>query len=123
MRVIALAVLVAGLPAAVVGAQTDVSGVWEITLDTQAGEWVWTATFERDGVASEGEGEIDMNDGEDPVPLTWSLERNTIRWRFLVPDMDGPMPVNLSGEVAGASMKGEGSWAWYGVGVWTAVKQ
>ena len=118
---IACVVLLAELSAAACAAQADISGAWEFTLDTQAGEWIWTVTFEQDGTTVEGE--IDMNDGEEPLPLTGSIESSTIRWRFLVPDMDGDMPINLSGEVEGATMKGEGSWAWFGAGVWTAAKQ
>ena len=118
---IACVALLAEVSAAAGAAQADISGVWEMTLDTQAGEWIWTVTFEQDGTTVEGE--IDMNDGEEPLPLTGSIESSTIRWRFLVPDMDGPMPFNLSGEVEGATMKGEGSWAWFGAGVWTAAKQ
>lgn len=102
--------------------QSDVSGMWEITLDTQTGEQIWMATFEQDGTALEGE--IDMNDGEGPLPLTGSLEGSMIKWGFIVPDLDGDMPINFSGEVQGAAMKGnEGSFVWYGTGVWTAAKQ
>jgi len=102
--------------------QSDVSGRWEITLDTQTGEQIWTATFEQDGTALEGE--IDMNDGEGSLPLTGSLEGSMIKWGFIVPDLDGDMPINFSGEVQGATMKGnEGSFVWYGTGVWTAAKQ
>ena len=119
--IVVAATLIAGLSS--VGlVQSDVSGMWEITLDTQTGEQVWTATFEQDGTALEGE--IDMNDGEGPLPLTGSLEGSMIKWGFIVPDLDGDMPINFSGEVQGATMKGnEGSFVWYGTGVWTAAKQ
>ncbi len=120
--VFAVAALLAGLSAAAVAAQADVCGVWEITVDTQTGEHVWTATFEQDGTTVDGE--IDMNDGEGTLPLTGSLEGNAFRWRFVVPDLDGDMPINLSGEVEGATMNGdEGSFVWYGTGVWAAAKQ
>ena len=120
-RILAVAALVVGLSS--VGlVQSDVSGVWEVTLDTQTGEQVWTATFEQQGATLEGE--VDMNDGEGPLPLTGSLEGGMIKWGFIVPDLDGDMPINFSGEVQGAAMKGdEGSFVWYGTGVWTAVKQ
>ncbi len=119
--IFAAAVLVAG-PSSAGRAQSDISGVWEITLDTQTGEQIWTATFEQDGAALEGE--IDMNDGEGPLPLTGSLEGSMIKWGFIVPDLDGDMPVNFSGEVQGATMTGdEGSFVWYGTGVWSAARQ
>ena len=120
-RVCTVATLVVGLSSAGV-AQSDVSGVWEVTLDTQTGEQVWIATFEQEGATLEGE--VDMNDGEGPLPLTGSLEGSMIKWGFIVPDLDGDMPINFSGEVQGAAMKGdEGSFVWYGTGVWTAAKQ
>lgn len=103
-------------------AQSDVAGVWQITLNTQTGEHVWTATFEQDGGAVSGE--IDMNDGEGALLLEGAIEGSTIRWGFIVPDLDGDMPINLSGEVQGATIKGdEGSFVWYGTGVWTGTKQ
>ena len=43
---------------------------------------------------------------------------------FIVPDLDGDMPINLSGEIQGGAIKGdEGSFVWYGRGVWTGAKQ
>ena len=120
--IFAAAALLAGLSGAALSAQSDVTGVWEISLDTQTGEQIWTATFEQDGTTIEGE--IDMNDGEGPLPLSGSLEGSMIKWGFIVPDLDGDMPINFSGEVQGATMKGnEGSFVWYGTGVWTAAKQ
>ena len=120
--IFAVAVLVAGLWGAGLAAQSDISGMWEIKLDTQTGEQIWTATFEHDG--STIEGEIDMNDGEGPLPLTGSLEGGMIKWGFIVPDLDGDMPVNFSGEVQGGMIQGdEGSFVWYGTGVWTGAKQ
>ena len=47
-------------------AQSDIAGVWQITLDTQTGETVWTATFEQEGGVLLGE--VDIGDG-DLLPL------------------------------------------------------
>ena len=105
-----------------VRAQSDVSGVWQITLNTQTGEHGWTVTFEQDGGAVSGE--IDMNDGEGALPLEGTVEGSMIKWGFIVPDLDGDMPINLSGEVQGATIQGdEGSFVWYGTGVWTGARQ
>lgn len=122
--VIVASVLVAviGLVAVTAQAQSDLSGVWQIMLDTQTGEQVWTAAFEQSG--STLGGEIDMNDGEGTLPIEGSVDGNMIKWGFVVPDLDGDMPINLSGEVQGATIKGdEGSFVWYGTGVWTGAKQ
>ena len=103
-------------------AQSSLSGVWEIKLDTQTGEQVWTATFDENGGTIVGE--IDMNDGEGVLPLEGTLDGTTIQWGFVVPDLDGDMPINLSGEIQGVTINGdEGSFVWYGTGVWTGMKQ
>ena len=103
-------------------AQSGLSGVWEIKLDTQTGEQIWTATFDENGGAIAGE--IDMNDGEGVLPLEGTVDGNMLKWGFVVPDLDGDMPINLSGEIQGTTINGdEGSFVWYGTGVWTGTKQ
>lgn len=119
---IAALALAAALSAAGLGAQSDVSGVWRIDLDTQTGEQTWTVTFEQDGAALGGE--IDMHDGEGALPVEGSVDGNAIEFVFIVPDLDGDMPINLSGEVDGATITGdEGHFVWYGSGAWTAGRQ
>ena len=103
-------------------AQSDVSGVWQIALDTQTGEQTWTVTFEQNGATLGGE--IDMHDGEGTLPVEGSVDGNTIAFVFIVPDLDGDMPINLSGEIDGAAIAGdEGNFVWYGSGDWTGKKQ
>ena len=104
-------------------AQSGLSGIWEIKLDTQTGEQVWVATFDESGGSIAGE--IDMNDGEGVLPLEGTVDGNMIKWGFVVPDLDGDMPINLSGEIQdGTTINGdEGSFVWYGTGVWTGTKQ
>ena len=114
--------LAAGLAGAGLHAQSDVSGVWQLDLDTQTGEQTWTVIFEQNG--SRLGGEIDMNDGEGTLPVEGSVEGSLIEFVFIVPDLDGDMPINLSGEVDGASIIGdEGHFVWYGSGTWTGKKQ
>ena len=112
-----------GLSGPGVHAQSDVSGVWRLDLDTQTGEQIWTVTFEQNG--STLGGEIDMNDGEGTLPVEGLRRTATmIEFVFIVPDLDGDMPINLSGEVDGATIAGdEGHFVWYGSGVWTGRKQ
>ena len=104
-------------------AQSGLSGIWEIKLDTQTGEQVWVATFDESGGSLAGE--IDMNDGEGVLPLEGTVDGNMIKWGFVVPDLDGDMPINFSGEIqGGTTINGdEGSFVWYGTGVWTGTKQ
>ena len=104
-------------------AQSGLSGIWEIKLATQTGEQVWVATFDESGGSIVGE--IDMNDGEGVLPLEGTVDGNTVKWGFVVPDLDGDMPINFSGEIqGGTTINGdEGSFVWYGTGVWTGTKQ
>ena len=104
-------------------AQSGLSGIWEIKLDTQTGEQVWVATFDESGGSIAGE--IDMNDGEGVLPLEGTVDGNMIKLGFVVPDLDGDMPINFSGEIqGGTTINGdEGSFVWYGTGVWTGTKQ
>lgn len=114
--------LAAALPGAGVHAQSDVSGVWRIDMDTQTGEQTWTVTFEQDGATLGGE--IDMHDGEGTLPVEGSVDGNRIEFVFIVPDLDGDMPINLAGEIDGAAIAGdEGHFVWYGAGVWKGAKQ
>ncbi len=108
---------------AAVQAQSGLSGVWEIKLDTQTGEQIWIATFDESGGSIAGE--IDMNDGEGVLSIEGTVDGNMIKWGFVVPDLDGDMPINLSGEIqGGTTINGdEGSFVWYGTGVWSGTKQ
>ena len=116
---VTFAVLVLAAPAAL--AQSDVSGVWEIDLDTQTGEATWTATFEQEGASISGE--IDIGDRM-VLPLEGKVDGASIAFTFIVPDLDGDMPINLSGQIDGAAIEGdEGDFVWYGAGRWTGAKK
>ena len=122
MRAFVLTVgLAATVLASVYAIQTDVAGAWEITLNTQVGETKWTATFEQDGTTLSGE--VDIGDRENFL-LEGTINGNMLEFVFVVPDLDGDQPINLSGTVNGDTIEGdEGSFIWYGTGVWTGTKQ
>ncbi len=102
-------------------AQVEVGGVWEITLDTQTGQTVWTATFEQDGETLSGE--VDIGDRM-ILTLEGTVEGAAIEFEFVVPDLDGDLPITLSGQIEGPTIRGdEGSFIWYGAGRWTGTKQ
>ncbi len=102
-------------------AQTNIAGEWEITLNTQVGETMWTATFEQDGDTLSGE--VNLGDRE-ILPLEGTVEGNAIAFVFVMPDLDGDQPINLSGTIDGDVIDGDdGSFSWYGTGNWTGTKQ
>lgn len=102
------------------GAQTNVAGEWEITLNTQVGETTWKATFEQEGGMLSGK--VDIGDRE-ILPLKGTVEGTAIEFVFVMPDLDGDQPINLSGTIDGDTIEGdEGSFSWYGTGDWTGAK-
>ena len=118
-----LAVTLAGTALAPLAAraQSDVSGVWEINLDAQIGQATWTATFEQDGAALSGE--IDIGD-RTVLALEGKVDGASISFTFIVPDLDGDLPIVLTGRVDGDRIEGdEGNFVWYGAGRWTGAKQ
>ena len=59
-------------------------------------------------------------------PLKGKLEGDKIEFVFVMPDLDGDQPINLSGSVdpdSNTIAGDEGSFSWYGMGSWTAVKE
>ena len=120
-RLLAIAFLIPFVIGSIAGAQLDVTGVWEITLNTQTGETTWTATFEQEGEKLLGK--VDLG-GREILPLEGTVEGSTIKLQFIVPDLDGDMPIDLAGEVDGATIAGDqGSFIWYGAGDWTGKKK
>ena len=116
---IVIVIVVAMTP--VSAAQTNVAGEWEITLNTQVGETMWTATFEQDGDTLSGE--VNLGDRE-ILPLEGTVEGNAIAFVFVMPDLDGDQPIDLSGTIDGDVIDGDdGSFSWYGTGNWTGTKQ
>ena len=121
LSILALTLVGAALAAPAARAQSDVSGVWEVNLDTQIGEATWTATLEQDGTALSGE--IDIGD-RTVLPLEGNVDGASISFTFIVPDLDGDLPINLSGRIDGRTIEGdEGNFVWYGAGRWTGVKK
>ena len=121
LSVLALTLAALALTGLAARAQTDVSGVWEINLDTQIGEATWTATFEQDGDSLSGE--IDIGD-RTVLPLEGKVDGAAIDFTFIVPDLDGELPIVLSGTIDGATIAGDdGNFVWYGAGRWTGVKK
>ena len=117
-RAVVLGVLALGVTA---GAQTDVAGEWEITLHTQTGGATWSAVFEQEGATLSGE--INIGDRE-ILPLEGTVDGDAIEFMFVMPDLDGDQPINLSGTVQGETIQGnDGNFSWYGAGDWTGVRQ
>ncbi len=102
-------------------AQSDnVSGDWDVTLNTQMGITKWQATFVQEG--EQLTGEIDIGDRM-ILPLEGTVKENTVQFVFVVPDLDGDQPISMAGQFDGTSIKGKGSFVWFGDGEWMAERQ
>ena len=94
-----------GLVEEALRAQSTVGGVWEILLDTQTGETVWTATFEQDGGTLSGE--VDIGDRM-ILPLTGTvdgagcwMQRQQTPWPSC---LAGPSAIRYSRSVRGSEL-------------------
>ena len=102
-------------------AQTEVTGNWEMRLNTQTGVTTWQARFEQNGDRLGGE--IDLGDNE-VLSVDGTVEGSVLKFVIVVPDLDGDQPINFEGEVLGDVIQGaEGSFSWYGTGVWEASRE
>ncbi len=102
-------------------AQSDnLSGDWNVTLNTQTGITKWQATFVQEG--EQLTGEIDIGDRM-ILPLEGTVKENTVQFVFVVPDLDGDQPISMAGQFDGTSIKGKGSFVWFGDGEWMAERQ
>ena len=100
--------------------QTNVSGSWELAVETQHGEMTSTVRFVQEGETLKvsmteprggemtGEGSIKGNE------IQWSIVRNTSR---------GPRTVVYKGSVQGGTMSGQADISGGDSAPWKAVKQ
>lgn len=118
---ISVTCLLALVGSALPQAQSDnVSGDWNVTLNTQIGLTKWRATFVQEG--EQLTGEIDIGD-RTILPLEGTVKENTVKFAFIVPDPDGDLPISMAGQFDGTSIKGTGSFIWFGYGEWMAERQ
>jgi hypothetical protein len=114
-------IFVFSYPALLAQAQAvDVSGDWELTMQTQRGEMIWSLNFVQDGekVAvtmvgprgneSKGEGTIKGNE------IQWSVTRTSERGEFTI---------TYNGKVDGATMAGQADMGGRRTVEWTAKKK
>ena len=95
-------------------AQSDnVSGDWNVTLNTQIGLTTWRATFVQEG--EQLTGEIDIGD-RTILPLEGTVKENTVKFAFIVPDPDGDLPIQHGRPVRRYLHQGHGQlhlvWLW-----------
>lgn len=112
------AVLVATLlaPAAAAAQAVDVTGKWDLSIDTPQGSRPAVITITKSGDTLTGT--IGGPDGELPADI--ALKEKAITISFTVQTQNGALPLALSGTVEGNEMKGTMDMAGQGTAAWTA---
>lgn len=101
-RVLAVAALLAVVAAAVPLAQTNISGVWSLSVQGPQGSFTTDATLTQDGDRLTGK----MSRPQGDVELNGTLRDKTVTLLFYVNGPQGKMEVKASAETDGTTMKG-----------------
>ena len=103
----------------VVAAQTDVTGSWDMTINTDQGALPGTLTLQQDGEASSGslisdQGTIEFDGG--------TVSENKLEWVVEVDAGGQFIEIAMRGVVDGDMMTGTMDFGGYGGGDWTAKR-
>ena len=103
----------------VVAAQTDVTGRWEMTINTDQGALPGTLTLQQDGEALSGslisdQGTIEFDGG--------TVSENKLEWVVEVDAGGQFIEIAMSGVVDGDMISGTMDFGGYGGGDWTAKR-
>ncbi len=107
-------------PAAPAAGATNITGVWNFTVETSAGSGSPTFTFKQDGENLTGtyKGQF----GE--APLTGTVKGADVKFTIKVNAQGQDLTINYVGKIEGKdSMKGTASFGELGEGTWTAKRQ
>ena len=103
----------------VVAAQTDVTGRWEMTINTDQGALPGTLTLQQDGEALSGslisdQGTLEFDGG--------TVSENKIEWVVEVDAGGQFIEISMNGVVDGDMISGTMDFGGYGGGDWTAKR-
>ena len=97
----------------------DVTGTWDITVDSPQGEVSVTLTLNQSG--SEITGELKTDFGTSSI-YDGSVSGNTIEFSVKLPITGQPVEIIFEGTVEGNSMEGTIDLGEMGTSAWTATK-
>jgi hypothetical protein len=100
-------------------AQTDVTGDWDVTIQSMQGTNSVRVTFKQDGEKLSGTLKSPM--GEMPFE-GGTLVGSDLKFAFSVPVQGQPLEIMLTGKVDGESIAGKAQFGGFGEGDWTAKK-
>jgi hypothetical protein len=102
-----------------VGAQTNIAGDWDVTIQSAQGSNNVQVTFKQDGSKVSGVfksqmGELPFQDG--------TLDGDDLKFGFSIPIQGQSLDVTMTGKVDGASIAGKAQFGGFGEGDWTAKR-
>jgi len=97
----------------------DVSGTWDLSVETPQGTMALTSTFKQDGEKLTGTQSSQMGE----MPLEGTIKGADIAFAIVI-DMQGQqMTITYAGKVDGETMTGTIEFGSFGSATWTAKKQ
>jgi hypothetical protein len=107
------------LAAAPVFAQTNVTGDWDVTINSPQGANTIHVTFKQDGEKLSGvlkgqAGELPFQNG--------SVVADDLKFSFTVPIQGTPLEITMTGKVKETTIEGKAEFGGFGEGDWTAKR-
>ena len=98
-------------------AQADLNGAWALSFNTPNGNLEASATFKQDGEELSGT----MSGPQGEVPLKGTVKGKTFTFTIDVQSQNGPLTINLQGELDGDAIKGTFDFG-QGMGDWAGKR-
>jgi len=114
-----LAVLFVALLTAPAFAQANLTGDWDVTIQSPQGANTVKVTLKQDGDKVSGLFKSPMGE----LPFTGgTLTGDDLKFAFTVPVQGQPLEITLTGKVAGDTISGKAEFGGFGEGDWTAKR-
>ena len=98
----------------------DVSGIWDMTLKTDRGDWPTELTIEQEGEKIK----VTMPGFQgDEIEGEGTVKDNKIEFTFNISTQRGDFSVTYTGTIEGDTMSGEAAMGDFGTMQWTAKKK
>lgn len=97
---------------------SDVSGQWDLTVNSPQGTNNPTLTLKADGGKLTGT----MKGRRGEIPITGTINGSDIKITYTVKVQDNDLTVTLTGKVSGDSMKGDADFGGFAQGDWSGVR-
>lgn len=109
---------VAAVLTVAVATQTDVTGQWNMTFDTDQGTTTATMTLQQDGDTLTGE----LVSDQGTLQVEGTITGDTLEWVMEVDAGGAFIEIAMDGTVDGDEMVGTADFGGYGGGDWTATR-